>query len=134
MYDDDDDIADHHPWVRQAILENNRDRALTLNWRPSDPGAYDRLGLPDLNSANAMEARSQIITEALVAGGQWISYSRRWSYYTGRHRYWRPTYSYRAIIPANDQLAREVLIEHEKMPPGHRGYPIAVPCLSGAAR
>jgi hypothetical protein len=119
---DDDDIADHHPWVRQAILENNRDRALTLNWRPSDPGAYDRLGLPDLNSANAMEARSQIITEAVVAGRRWISYSRRWPHYTDRHRYWRPTYCYRAIIPANDQLARSGLIEHEKMPPGHRGF------------
>src|SRR6516164_4712510 len=121
-FNDDDDITDHHPWIRQAILENNRDRALTLNWRPSDPGAYDRLGLPDLNSANAMEARSQIIAEALAAGRQWISYSRRASYYTDRSRYRPPTYSRRAIIPAIDQLAREGWIEHEKMPQGHRGY------------
>jgi hypothetical protein len=121
-FNDDDDIADHHPWVRQAIRENNRDRALTLNWRPSDPGEYDRLGLPDLNSANAMEARSPIIAEALAAGQQWISYSRRASYYTGRSRYRPATYSRRAIIPAIDQLAAAGWIEHEKMPQGHRGF------------
>jgi TfoX/Sxy family transcriptional regulator of competence genes len=89
-----------HPWVRQAIIEHNRDRALTLNWSPSDPSAYDRLDLPDLNSTNAMRAREQIITEALVAGPQWTSYSRRWPYYTQRRRYWRSTYSYRAIMPS----------------------------------
>jgi hypothetical protein len=120
---DDDDIAPTlHPWVRQAILENNRDRALTLNWRPSEPGAYDRLGLPDLNSANAMKAREHIITEALVAGSQWTSYSRQRDYYAAHKRYWCVTYSYRAIIPAVDQLAKEGAIEHAKMPPGHRGY------------
>jgi hypothetical protein len=42
----DDDVPLHlHPWVRQAILEHNRDRALTLNWRPSEPGSYDHLQL-----------------------------------------------------------------------------------------
>ena len=117
-----DDIAHHHPWVRQAILEDKRDRALTLNWRPSEPGSYDHLRLPDLGSANAMKAREQILTEAVVAGPQWISYSRRRSYYTGHNRYRRPTFSYRAVVPAIDQLAKEGLIEHEKMPPGHRGY------------
>jgi hypothetical protein len=123
MFDDDVVVQPPvHPWIRQAVIENNRDRALTLNWRPSDLGAYDGLGLPSLNSANAMEARTQIITEALVAGRRWISYSRRWPHYTGRHRYWRPTFCYRAIIPATDQLASEGLIEHEKVPPGHRGF------------
>jgi len=117
-----DDDVPLHPWVRQAILEQNRDRALTLNWRPSEPGSYDHLRLPDLGSANAMKAREQILTEAVVAGPQWISYSRRRSYYTGHNRYRRPTFSYRAVVPAIDQLAKEGLIEHEKMPPGHRGY------------
>jgi hypothetical protein len=69
-----------------------------------------------------MKAREQILTEAVVAGQQWISYSRRRSYYTGHNRYRRPTFSYRAVVPAIDQLAKEGLLEHEKMPPGHRGY------------
>ena len=63
-----DDDVPLHPWVRQAILEQNRDRALTLNWRPSEPGSYDHLRLPDLGSANAMKAREQILTEAVVNG------------------------------------------------------------------
>ena len=117
-----DDIAHHHPWVRQAILEDRRDRALTLNWRPEDPGSYDRLKLPDLNP-NAMKAREQIIAEAVAAGPErWISYSRRWAYYASRQRYWRETHAYRAIVPAVDQLAKEGLVDHEKMQPGRRGF------------
>ena len=120
---DDDVPLPLHPWVRQAILEDRRDRVLTLNWRSSEPGSYDRLGLPDLNSANAMKAREQIITEAIVAGPErWISYSRRRDYYASHQRYWRQTYAYRAIVPAVDQLAKEGLVEHEKVPPGHRGF------------
>src|SRR6516162_2893625 len=120
---DDDVPLPLHPWVRQAILEDRRDRVLTLNWRSSEPGSYDRLGLSDLNFANAMKAREQIITEAIVAGPErWISYSRRREYYASHQRYWRATHSYHAIVPAVDQLAGEGLVEHEKMPPGHRGF------------
>jgi hypothetical protein len=123
MSTDDDAPLALHPWVRQAILEDKRDRVLTLNWRPSEPGSYDRLGLPDLGFANAMKAREQIIAEAVAAGPErWISYSRRWAYYASHRRYWRETHAYRAIVPAVDQLAGEELIEHEKMPPGHRGF------------
>jgi hypothetical protein len=111
-----------HPWVRQAIIEHNRDRALTLNWRPNEPGAYERLGLPDLDSENAMRAREQIIAEALAAGPRWISYSRRRAFYATHKRYWRSTYAYRAILPAVDQLAAEGLLIHNRMPSGHRGY------------
>ena len=98
----DDDVPPAlHPWVRQAILEDKRDRVLTLNWRPSEPGSYDQLGLPDLHSPNAMQAREQIIAEAVAAGPErWISYSRRWAYYASRQRYWRETHAYRAIVPA----------------------------------
>jgi hypothetical protein len=123
MSTDDDAPPALHPWVRQAILEDRRDRVLTLNWRSSEPGSYEQLRLPDLNSANAMKAREQIIAEALVAGPErWISYSRRKKYYTSHQRYWRETHAYRAIVPAVDQLAKEGLVEHEKVPPGHRGF------------
>jgi hypothetical protein len=122
MSTDDDAPLALHPWVRQAMLEDKRDRALTLNWRPSEPGSYDRLKLPDLNP-KAMKAREQIIAEAVAAGpDRWISYSRRKNYYTDHQRYYRETHAYRAIVPAVDQLAGECLLDHEKMSPGHRGF------------
>jgi hypothetical protein len=83
--------------------------------------ANDCLKLRDL-SPLAMKARTQIITESLVAGNRSISYSRRCAFYTESQRYYRPTYTYRAIVSAVDQLAVEGLIEHEKMRPGHRGF------------
>jgi hypothetical protein len=116
-----EDVPTLHPLVRQMIREGTRDRALSLNWAPVDPDAYDHLGLPDLNPLG-MKARKQIITEALVAGNSYISYSRRHDFYNENQRYYRPTYSYRAIVPAVDQLAAAGLILHEKMRPGHRGF------------
>src|SRR5262245_675116 len=116
-----DDLA-LHPLVRQMIREGTRDKPLTLNWAPIERDAYDRLGLRDLKSPLAMKARSQIITEALVAGDRFTSYSRRPAFYTESQRYYRPTYSFRAIVPAVDQLAAEGLLEHQKVPQGHRGF------------
>jgi len=117
----DEEFLALHPLVRQMIREGARDRALTLNWAPVDCDAYDYLKLPDL-SPLAMKARTQIITEALIAGKRSVSYSRRRSYYGENQRYYRETYTYRAIVPAVDQLAAEGLLEHDKMPPGHRGF------------
>jgi hypothetical protein len=111
-----------HPWVREQIEQDKRDKPLTLNWLPAEPEMLDCLGLPDLTRmANA--ARAQILTEALVAGpDRWTSYSRRWESYARGQRYFRSTYTYRAIIPAVDQLAAEGLLDHKKMPQGHRGF------------
>jgi hypothetical protein len=116
-----DDLA-LHPLVRQMIREGTRDKPLTLNWAPIERDAYDCLGLRDLKSPLAMKARTQIITEALVAGDRFTSYSRRPAFYTESQRYYRPTYSFRAIVPAVDQLAAEGLLEHQKVPQGHRGF------------
>jgi len=121
MNNDDGSLLALHPLVRQMIREGTRDRPLTLNWGPVERDAYNCLGLRDLTPL-AMKARTQIITEALVAGDRFINYSRRRSFYTQSQRYYRPTYSYRAIVPAVDQLAAVGLIEHVKMPPGHRGF------------
>jgi len=119
---DDEQLLALHPWVREAIHQENRDRPLTMNWMPLDPDAYAQLGLPQL-TRNATKARDQIITEALVAGpNRYISYSRRKEFYVQRQRYYRVTYSYRSIIPAVDQLAAAGLLDHEKRPPGSRGY------------
>src|SRR5262245_57790903 len=111
-----------HPRVRQAIYEGNRDKPLTLNWAPIEPDAYECLKLPALSNRNAMKARTQIITEALAAGNRFISYSRDTHFYTHGQRYYRPTYTYRAILPAVGQLEGAGLIKHEKVPPGHRGF------------
>jgi hypothetical protein len=110
-----------HPLVRQMLSEGTRDKPLTMNWAPLERDAYNRLGLRDL-SPLAMKARTQILTEVLVAGDRFISYSRRRAFYTESQRYYRPTYSYRGVIPAVEQLAAEGTIEHEKVPPGHRGF------------
>jgi hypothetical protein len=111
-----------HPRVRRAIYEGKRDKPLTLNWTPIELDAYDCLGLPALSSRNAMKARTALITEALAAGDRWISYSRDKHFYTRGQRYYRPTYTYHSILPAVGQLADAGLFEHEKMPPGHRGF------------
>jgi hypothetical protein len=110
-----------HPLVRQMVREGTRDKPLTMNWAPVERDVYDLLGLRDLTPL-AMKARTQILTEALVAGDRFISYSRRHDFYTESQRYYRPTYSYRGIIPAVEQLANEGLIEHERAPPGRRGF------------
>jgi hypothetical protein len=110
-----------HPRVRQAIYEGNRDKPLTLNWAPTEPDAYAHLGLPALNPL-ATKARTQIIAEALAAGQRFVSYSRHKPFYTHGQRYYRPTYSFCGILPAVDQLAAAGVIEHEKVPIGHRGF------------
>jgi hypothetical protein len=110
-----------HPRVRQAIFEGNRDKPLTLNWAPTEPDAYAHLGLSDLNPL-ATKARTQIIAEATAAGSRFVSYSRFKNFYTHGQRYYRQTYSYSAILPAVDQLAAAGALEHEKVPPGHRGF------------
>src|SRR5262249_43582882 len=116
-----EDFLALHPLIRQMIREGIRDKALSLNWAPLEQDAYDCLGLPDLTPL-ARKARTKIITEALVSGDVFTSYSRNRNFYDKGQRYYRPTYSYRAIIPAIDQLARQGLLEHEKMPQGHRGF------------
>jgi hypothetical protein len=117
-YDDDD--VPLHPRVRQAILEGNRDLPLTLNWVLTDPRALDFLGLPDLNPL-AMQASNRILAEVLAQGDRFISYSRRYDVYSGGQRHINPLWTRAAILPAIAQLTDADFIEHERMPPGHRG-------------
>jgi hypothetical protein len=106
--------------------KNDRDHPLSCHWRPVAPDAYDALGLPPARSKVAAIMRAQIITEAFVVGradkDSWISYSRREAFYTARRgRYWPKTFTYSTVVSAVDQLAASGLIDHQKMPPGHRG-------------
>ena len=109
-----------HPLVRQMIRKGTRDKPLTLNWVPIERDAYDCLKLPDLSPLQ-IRARTQIITELLVAGNRSVSYSRNRNHYCALQRYYPETYSYRAIVPAVDQLDAWGLIEHDKRIPGGRG-------------
>jgi hypothetical protein len=115
-----DDLA-LHPLVRQMIYEGTRDKPLTLNWGPVERRAYDCLGLRDLGKLRN-KACTQIIAEALAGGPRFISYSRRKDFYTESQRYFRPTFTFRAVVPVIDYLAAGGLIEHQKVPPGHRGF------------
>jgi hypothetical protein len=117
-----DEFTTLHPWVRQAIEEERRDKPLTLNWLPAEPDMFDFLGLPKLPRRKAAIARDQILAEALVAGERWISYSRRKAKYSRPQRYYRPTFTYWSVVPVVDQLASAGLLEHQQMPPGHRGF------------
>jgi hypothetical protein len=120
--DDDKRLLALHPWVREAIRNNERDKPLTLSWLPAEPEALKGLGLPDLTPM-ATAARAQILTEALVAGpDRWTSYSRNKNSYSRGQRYFRSTYTYRAIVPAVDQLDAEGLLDHQKMPQGNGGF------------
>jgi hypothetical protein len=109
-----------HPRVRQALLEGNRDRPLTLNWKPVDKDAFGFLGLRKLTPL-AERAKKQIISEAVAAGRRKISYSRARTFYTHGQRYHRDTYRLSAVVPAVDQLAEAGLLGHEKSRPGQRG-------------
>jgi hypothetical protein len=117
-----------HPDVLRQIEQGNRDRPLTLNWRLLDPDVVGDLDLPDILPRNATEAQAQMIAEALAAGYAFISYSRRFEFYAKRRRpfhkqrYYPPTYTFRAIVPAVDQLAQAGLFEHDKAAPGDHGY------------
>jgi hypothetical protein len=52
---------------------------------------------------------------------QWISYSRRESFYSNRarKRYWPVHNMYAAVVSSVDQLDALGLIEHQRMPPGN---------------
>ena len=113
--------------ISEPNVDNDRDHPLNCHWRPVAPDAFDSFGLPPPRSKGATLARAQVLTEAFVVGRAdpdgWISYSRRHEFYSARRgRYWPTTYTYDQIVPAVDQLAAYGLLEHEKMPTGHRGW------------
>src|SRR5690242_14956716 len=56
------DSKNLHPLVEQQIAEGNRDKPLTMNWKPADPSAFDFLGLPKLSAVQRRAAR-QIVSE-----------------------------------------------------------------------
>jgi hypothetical protein len=80
-----------------------RDKPLTLAWELDSPGILEYIARL---SRNAMEARERIVAELLaLAPDQWISYSRNRNFYSRpSSRYHPECRSYRAIVPAVDQL------------------------------
>jgi hypothetical protein len=94
-------------------------------WRPPPLEVINQV--PSTRSRNAV--MGYVIGAAVVLGrenpNEWWSYSRRrgWYYEHNRPRYWPPVSNlYEATISAVDSLATAGLIEHQKMPPGHRDW------------
>ena len=114
-----------HPDVRAAILDDARDRPLTMSWEPKEPELFDSLGLPPPREKKTALARNQILAEAIAIGDYplWISYSRRREYYSrpNLRRYFPATLTYDNVVRSIDQMAGAGLLDHQKMPPGHRG-------------
>jgi hypothetical protein len=96
------------------------DTPLTLNWH-CDPSLIEKLGLRP-KSALQLEAMTGVIGALLTTAetGQWISYSRNRNRYSGQKRYQGPSFTYRHIIPAVDDLDHADLIEHGKAKPSSR--------------
>lgn len=63
---------------------------------------------------------------ALVTSGGWVSYSRHKPHYSPPLRYRSRLYTYRRIVGAADRLDALGLIEHDRTPPGHRGWQSAM--------
>lgn len=98
-----------------------RDYPLSLNWH-CDPSLIEKLGL-QANSARHVDALTGVIGALLIAAetGRWVSYSRNRNRYSDQQRYQGPSFTYRRIIPAVDDLDRADLIEHRKSKPSSRG-------------
>ena len=96
------------------------DTPLTLNWR-CDQSLIAKLGLWP-KKAQHLDAVTGVIGALLTAAetGQWVSYSRNRNRYSGQQRYQGPSFTYRHIIPAVDDLDRADLIEHRKAKPSSR--------------
>src|SRR3954454_11298449 len=107
--------------------DSDRDHPLSCHWRAAAPEQYEALDLPKARSKGLAITQAQIVTEAFVVGradpDEWISYSRRKTHYTNRWgRYWPHPSTYGTVVPAVDQLATCGLLDHQKMPSGHRRW------------
>jgi hypothetical protein len=106
--------------VYSVVKIMHADTPLTLNWH-CDPSLIEKLGLRP-KSARHLDALTGVVGALLTAAeaAQWISYSRNRNRYSGQQRYQGPSFIYRHIIPAVDDLDRADLIEHRKAKPSSR--------------
>lgn len=99
--------------------EQARDRALSLHYRLPEVEWLDTLQLPAPVRQSHLEVRQLLLGEALRAG-DWVSYSRRGSWWTKRRRYL--SFGRRSVVPEIDFLAEYGLLENDRRRPGDRGW------------
>jgi hypothetical protein len=106
-----------------ALYKTERDRPLSFYWTVEDE-IIRSLPVPTSDDKDERAALNSILTEAVLAADadQWVSYSRSNDFYSGRRRYHGTAYSRRTVIPNIDQLASAGLIDHDRAPPGRRGW------------
>ena len=104
-----------------AVETIHRDTPLTLNWH-CDPSLIDKLGLRP-KTPRYFEAVSGVLGALLTVAetGHWISYSRNRNRYSDQRRYYGPSFTYRHIIGAVNELDGAGLIEHRKARPSSWG-------------
>jgi hypothetical protein len=95
--------------------EIERQRHLSLRWQP-------RRHWPALRKEFGGDETMSAVILALATARDWVSYSRSKSHYGLPRRYHNPLYSYRRIVGAADRLDALGLIEHDRTPPGVRGW------------
>jgi hypothetical protein len=95
--------------------EIEHQRHLSLRWQPRRhwPALRDEFGVNEATAA---------VILALVTSKDWVSYSRHKPHYSPPRRYRSNLYTYRRVVGAADHLDRLHLIEHDRTPPGLRGW------------
>src|SRR3954447_22378012 len=102
------------------------DKPLAFHWRALDERWINALDLPPARNRAYARARASIVLEALITArvqpGKWISYSRRKEWYSGGRRYRRTDYSFSTVPDVVDELECLRWLEHDRAPPGGRGW------------
>jgi hypothetical protein len=95
--------------------EIERQRHLSLRWQP-------RRHWPALRNAFGGDETTSAVILALATARDWVAYSRSKSHYGLPRRYRSTLYTYRRVVGAADRLDALGLIEHDRTPPGLRGW------------
>lgn len=95
--------------------EIERQRHLSLRWQP-------RRHWPALRNAFGGDETMSAVILALAPARDWAAYSRSKSHYGLPRRYRSTLYTYRRVVGAADRLDALGLIEHDRTPPGLRGW------------
>jgi hypothetical protein len=104
----------------------NRHRPLGFSWRMPSEELKVLLDLPIMDTPMEQEVLEAVVADGIVSAhlypGRRVSYSRRAEHWTQRMRYTGPGWRRDVVIRIIDELVeKEILIEHDRRPPGKRG-------------
>ena len=85
--------------------------------------AIAALGLASARTSRHEDARNAVLTEAKLAyeRNSWVSFSRRPTWYVGRHRYYGASYGYNPVLSAVADGVNAGLLEEDRASPRTRG-------------